>query len=158
MSNLFNIARSAGLGPYIDRWSFSNPTKAAASLSAGKTHYFDPDTLRYFHSRVCRITIAAHGLALITLESASADMHNTRRGYRVNVHDLTGTVVNDRQDVDSLIASKRAADKAFHAACLETDANARDILAKAIERETRKHARALTELKIARKALAKVKP
>jgi hypothetical protein len=157
MSKLFDIARAAGLDPYQSRAYFSNATKEATALAAGRTHYFEPDTLRYFHSRISRVAIAADGMALVTLESASADSGNTRRGYRVNVHDLTGTVVNDRQDVDSLIASKAAADKAFHAAVATADLRALEILGKAINRETSRHARALEDLKTARKALAKVR-
>ena len=157
MGRLFDIACAAGLDPYQSRVYFSNATKEATALAAGRTHYFEPDTLRYFHSRISRVAIAADGMALVTLESASADSNNTRRGYRVNVHDLTGRVVNDRQDVDSLIVSKTAADRAFHDAVNACEQTARHILAEAINRETRKHARALEDLKTARKALAKVR-
>lgn len=155
MNKLFDIARAAGLDPYQSRAYFSNATKEATALAAGRTHYFDPDTLKYFHSRVSRVAIAGDGMALVTLESASADPNNTRRGYRVNVHDLTGRIINDRQDVDDLIPSKPAADKAFHAAVAESDATARHILAAAIARETSRHARALQDLKTARVTLAK---
>lgn len=156
MTQLFDLARAAGLDPYQSRTYFSNATKEAAALAAGRTHYFDPDTLRYFHSRISRVAIVADGMALVTLESASADANNTRRGYRVNVHDLTGRVINDRQDVDSLIVSKRTADRAFHDAVNACEQTARHILVEAINRETSRHARALEDLKAARKALAEV--
>lgn len=155
MTKLFDIARAAGLDPYQSRSYFSNATKEATTLAGSRTHYFDPATLKYFHSRVSRVAIAGDGVALVTLESASADPNNTRRGYRVNVHDLTGRVINERQDVDNLIASKRAADRAFHAAVAESDATARHILAAAIAREASRHARALEDLKVARRSLAK---
>jgi hypothetical protein len=155
VSELFNIARAAGLDPYQSRGYFSNATKEATALAGSRTHYFDPDTLKYFHSRVSRVAIAADGMALVTLESASADPNNARRGYRINVHDLTGRVINDRQDVGNLIASKRAADRAFNDAVYACEQTARHILAAAITRETSRHARALEDLKVARRSLAK---
>jgi len=155
---LYNIARMAGLEPYQSRGYFSSATKEATSLTAGKTHYFDPDTLKYFHSRVVRLAIAGEGMALVTLELASADPDNTRRGYRVNVHDLTGRVINERQDVDNLIASKAKAERAFHDAVNAVEQTARHILAEAIGRQTQTHARALEDLKAAARALRSVKP
>lgn len=157
MGKLFDIARAAGLDPYQSRVYFNNATKEASSLTAGKTHYFDPDTLQYFHSRISRIAIAGDGVALVTLESASADANNTRRGYRVNVHDLTGRVINERQDVDNLITSKSAADRAFHDAVSEVETSARDILENAIDREIRLRTRAVQDLKAARKMFPRVR-
>lgn len=156
-AKLYDIARSAGLDPYQSRVYFSNATKEAAALAGTRTHYFAPGPLKYFHSRVSRVAIAADGMALVTLESASADPNNTRRGYRVNVHDLTGRVINDRQDVDNLIPGKAAADRAFQDAVNACEQTARTILADAINRETSHHARALEDLKTARKALVKVR-
>jgi hypothetical protein len=92
----YRIARAAGCCKF-DRHGYDAKTNAQRNLS-GRTHYVDPDTLRFFHSRLVHTEIHAEGLLFALVESVAEDMGNTTRGFRFVMFDLFGTVINDRKD------------------------------------------------------------
>lgn len=96
--------------------SYGYDAKACAQRNlAGRSHYAEDDTLRFFHARILRARPECHGLLFVLVESVAADMRNTSRGFRFVVFDIFGTVINDRPalDTDSLYKSS---DKASAAA------------------------------------------
>jgi hypothetical protein len=74
----------------------------------GRTHYYDDGTLKWHHSRVLSSWDIADGLLFAGLCSDAADMHNTRRVYRVVVHDVFGTCVS-RPDLEGSCSTSKAA-------------------------------------------------
>lgn len=161
MNNLSDIIRLAGLRPIEVGSYMQSATKRATAAMNGRTHYYDSDTLRYFHATVSHLAASDNGVCLIALERIAADSDNTRRGYRVTVHDLTGFCLDsapygvNRRSTDNLIYNKRTADREFHDVFSAVDAHERDILAAAMRRLVREHASALEALKTAQKAIRK---
>lgn len=90
-------------------------TAAAQRNLSGITHYADPDTLKFFHSRILRCRAECEGLVLILVESVATDHRNTGRGFRFVAFDLFGTVINDRPNATSETLAK-SSDKARAAA------------------------------------------
>jgi hypothetical protein len=111
----YRIARAAGCCKF-DRHGYDAKTNAQRNLT-GRTHYVDPDTLRFFHSRLIHAEIHAEGLLFVLIESTAEDMRNTKRGFRFVAFDLFGTVLNDRKDT-----AHKTSDKARHAAADWLDA------------------------------------
>ncbi len=60
----------------------------------GRTHYVDPDTLRWHKSRVLSSGMTDHGLLFWIVSSDALDMNNTKRGYRFVVFDVFGKVLS----------------------------------------------------------------
>lgn len=166
MNKLSDIIRLAGLRP-IEISYMQSPTKRATAAMNGRTHYYDSGTLRYFHATVSRLAASDNGVCLITLERLAADSDNTRRGYRVTVHDLTGFCLDSaaygvrenygikRRDLENLIFNKSTADREFHDIFAAVAKHERDILAAAMRRLVREHACSLESLKAAQKAIRK---
>jgi hypothetical protein len=145
--NLHNIARAAGLTPYEWSGSYWGTTLSATAekLTEGKTAYFSKGTRNYFSASVSKLRVIADGMAIAAIERVAFDYQNTRKGYRVVIHDLTGTVINDRADLDHAHKGLPAAQRDFEAQCLKHSDGAA-ILREAIAQEIRTHERALDSL------------
>lgn len=150
------IRLAAGHSPLIDRQN-ARPTSCATDIMRGRTYYFDPDTLRYFGSSVIRLRVVADGLALVTLERSNMDMDGTCKGYRVNVHDFTGTCadgrygIRSRYDRNKMHRTRAPADREFDAACEAVETHAGDILRDALQRTRYQLERQLSATKAAQK-------
>lgn len=155
---LAEVIRAAGLSPLERVYNSESTTKSAARTMEGRTHYFDADTLRYFGASVSRLHVSL-GVALVCLERVAADSSLTRKGYRVVVHDLTGYCLAHGEhgvpsrDIDALEFSKARADKEFASVCALVDAAARGILVDALQREAKRHARAMNDARSALRML-----
>jgi hypothetical protein len=113
--------------PHLYRNDLSNHKANAQRNLDGRTHYVDPETLRYHKSRVSYSDATAGRLlfALITKEP---------EGYRFSVFDLYGFVA-DREPVDDYYPTLRKAEKALKAWLSAADAKA--ITREALIREQR---------------------
>lgn len=89
-----------------------DPKAIAQRALQGRTHYVDDDTLRFFHSRINSVRIECEGLLFLLVESVASDFRNTSRGFRFVAFDVTGTVVNDRYNSDTLLNTSAKAWKA----------------------------------------------
>jgi hypothetical protein len=99
----------------------SDSTYDAQRNLMGRTHYVDPDTLKYHKSRVLAFRIHADGLLCSLIESCAADMHNRKRRFRYVIFDVLGTVL-DRPKLDESFTSKHYAEKAMWKAVESIDA------------------------------------
>lgn len=90
----------------------SNAKWNAQRNLSGRSHYYSDDTLKWHHSRICWSKLLANGLLHAALCTDALDMHNTRRGFRVIVHDVFGTCVS-RADLQDAKASRKAAERAW---------------------------------------------
>lgn len=89
-----------------------NCTRNTQINLAGKTHYTDSDTLRYFHSRIVASSDTENGLIFWFIESAAKDCNNTSRGFRYVAFDLFGTVLC-RVDLADMTSTSEKARKQF---------------------------------------------
>lgn len=80
----------------------------------GLTHYVDDGTLKLFHCRILSVKHSCAGLILGLIESAPRDHRNKSRGFRFVAFDVFGNSVM-RQDIDSLFASAKEAERAYYA-------------------------------------------
>jgi len=96
---------------YKDRY-YSDPTAQAQDQLTGRTHYVDPDTLRFHHSRILRARPICSGLFFRIVESCSADYQNTRRVFRYVVFDVWGEIIA-RPDLEGGFSSTDKALKGF---------------------------------------------
>ena len=96
---------------YKDRY-YSDPAAQAQDQLMGRTHYVDPETLRYHHARVLRASPVCSGLLFRIIESTAADYQNTKRVYRYVVFDVWGEVVT-RPELDDSFGSTDKALRAF---------------------------------------------
>ena len=94
---------------YRERY-FSNATDHAQDQLMGRTHYVDPQTLRFHKSRVLSARTIAEGLLFRVTESCALDPDNTRRGFRAVVFDIYGDAVY-RPSLDQCRASRDPADR-----------------------------------------------
>lgn len=129
----------------------STPVLNAQDALTGITHYCDPQTLRYHHSRIVGACVVSCGAFYKVTETCSQDYQNTRRGYRVVLFDLTGEAVY-RPSLDELTRTREQADKAFYAWLNEFDelGHYRDKL----NRKADRLARQIADLNCAAQALA----
>ena len=111
--------------PHLYRDKCSNPTAQAQENLRGRTHYVDPDTLRFHKSRVLSAHVVYNGLlfAIVTSEPAGAPELRRGRGFRYTIFDVFGTVI-DRQSVNDMYSSRNAATKAMWKALNSMDAPA----------------------------------
>ena len=122
----------------------SNPARDAQQNLMGRTHYADPDTLRFHKSRVLESHVTDGGLIYAIVESCAADYENTRRIFRPVIFDLFGNVI-ERPKLDEGFKTRRQAVKAMWAYLNSLDA--KQITMEAIERTERNHAREMAELR-----------
>jgi hypothetical protein len=85
------ITAAANVAPYTER--SSDPKNNAQLNLAGRTHYTEDQTLKYFKARIVSARPDQNGLFFKMVESVAIDHNNTRRGFRVVVFDLFGHVV-----------------------------------------------------------------
>ena len=71
----------------------SHPAINAQENLGGRTHYVDPDTLRFHKSRILAARPILSGAFFLIIESCALDYDNTRRGVRVVLFDLMGATV-----------------------------------------------------------------
>lgn len=154
--NLRDIARTAGLQPYEWSGSYYGSTLSATAekLTDGRTHYYSASTLRFHGASVSKLRVIADGMALAAIERVSLDYGHSVKGYRTVIHDLAGTVINDRPDLERAHKTLRAAQREFEAQC-EKYADGAAILRNAIADETRNHEGALDALTTAAQMLRK---
>jgi hypothetical protein len=96
---------------YKDRY-YSDPIAQAQDQLMGRTHYVEPETLRYHHARILRARPVCSGLLFRIIESTAADYQNTKRVYRYVVFDVWGEVVT-RPELEDSFSSTDKALKAF---------------------------------------------
>jgi hypothetical protein len=94
--NIEKAVRAAGLSPFTYKNCYEK-NNAQQNL-AGRTHYADDDTLRYFGARINRAGHRADGLLFLVVESVSSKPEDTKRNKRFVVFDVLGTVVNNREE------------------------------------------------------------
>lgn len=72
----------------------SYPLSDAQQNLAGRTHYVDDDTRRYFRSRVLSARPTDGGLLYAIVESCSGDFEHKTRIFRHVIFDVFGTVID----------------------------------------------------------------
>jgi len=144
------IAQALDTQPFKDAQR-STPVLNAQDALDGITHYCDPGTLRYHHSRIVGACVASCGAFFKVTETCSQDYQNTRRGYRVVLFDLMGEAVY-RPTLAELHRTREQADRAFWAWFNEFDELGyyRDTL----NRRADRLARQIVELNAAAQVLA----
>jgi hypothetical protein len=93
--NIEKAVRAAGLSLFTCKSSYEK-NNAQQNL-AGRTHYADDDTLRYFKARILRGVHRADGLLFLLVESVGSKPEDSKRNKRFNVFDVFGTIVSDRE-------------------------------------------------------------
>jgi hypothetical protein len=95
--NIISACKAYGVYPYQSKSSY--PDSDAQRNLEGRTHYADPDTLRYFKARILRSTHSNNGLFYLIQESLECPIEpfNGVRARRNVVFDLFGSVVNGRE-------------------------------------------------------------
>lgn len=89
-----NACRAMGNAPYQCKSSY--PDGDAQRNLESRTHYADPDTLKFFKARILRGTHSKNGLFYLLQESLPHPEHNGR--VRRNVlFDVFGSVVGGRE-------------------------------------------------------------
>ena len=96
-------------------------TRNAQLNLMGRSHYVDPDTLRFHKSRILKTVITDNGLLLALVESYAADYEGTDRRFRGVVFDICGTVLVRPKLMDGS-TNRRAAEKAMWKALNDLDA------------------------------------
>jgi hypothetical protein len=94
--NIEKAVGAAGFSLFTCKSSYEK-NNAQQNL-AGRTHYADDDTLRYFGARINRAGHRADGLLFLIVESVSSKPEDTKRNKRFVVFDVLGTVVNNREE------------------------------------------------------------
>ena len=128
-----------------------DPTNNAERNLIGRTHYVDPDTRRYFKSRILSTTIAADGLLFALVESCSGDYDHKTRIFRPVVFDVFGDVIH-RPDKDASFKSSKQARKALRDVLSGIDALV--VTELAIQRQEANYTR---EIAAARETLAQLR-
>jgi len=86
------IAAALNTRPFENAHRSTDTLNAQEALT-GITHYCDPSTLRFHHSRIVGACVVSCGAFFKITETCSLDFHNTKRGYRVVLFDLSGETV-----------------------------------------------------------------
>ena len=76
----------------------------------GRTHYVDPNTLRFHKSRILSAHNICNGLLFYVIESCALDMHGTKRGFRGVVFDLYGNILT-RSKLEDCLSTRKAAER-----------------------------------------------
>jgi hypothetical protein len=100
-----NALRAYGVHLFRDDSGYA-PSRAVQAL-AGRTHYVDPDTMKYFGARINNCQVDFNGLYCWILESVAHPSDG--RLHRFVLFDVFGTVLTDRGDM--LRKTKRQAEK-----------------------------------------------
>ena len=121
----------------------SNPTLNAQRNLIGRTHFVNPDTLRFHKSRVISARHTDNGLLFAIVTSDLLDYKNTKRGFRYAIFDLFGNCL-ERPDLEHAFRTSKQATKAMWDALNAIDAKA--ISLAAIERNATHQTKEMTEL------------
>jgi hypothetical protein len=110
--NLYDTDTRAALCAALDCSAYRDESHRAkidaqANLN-GRTPYVTDSTLRYHHARVTDSRVMESGCFYLIVERVALDPHNTRRGSRVVLFDLTGHALY-RPSLDQCRATSRAA-------------------------------------------------
>lgn len=122
----------------------SYPVPNAQQNLMGRTHYVDPETLRYHKARILSARANHDGLLFMLVESVAIDPDNRKRGFRFVVFDIFGTVI-ERAKLEDTYRSQEKAAKAMWDYLGTIDPVA--ITRAAIEREERHHANEMDYLR-----------
>ena len=115
-------AISESARPYQDR-GYRLASDRAQDQLMGRTHYVDPDSLRFHKSRVLDAFPMLDGLFYVIRESVELDYQNTTRGQRYVVFNVFGSVVS-RNNLDTCPRTRAAARRQFDAWAAAFDAEA----------------------------------
>ena len=74
----------------------------------GRTHYVDPDTLRFHKSRILRAGSTEDQSIFLLIESCALDFEGIKRGFRFVAFDLEGEVLCRPRLEDSFKTRERA--------------------------------------------------
>jgi hypothetical protein len=107
---LANLLDQSGVRLY--RHESTNAASNAQQNLQGRTHYADPETLRWHKARILSARDIWCGAGFMVVESVSLDWDNTKRGYRFAVFDVFGTVI-ERADLEHTWKTSDGAHKAF---------------------------------------------
>jgi hypothetical protein len=106
MNNANLISTAANVALFTDKSSDSK--RNAQENLAGRTHYAEDASLKFFKARIVSAHADSNGLFFKMVESVALDYDNTRRGFRVVVFDLFGQVIY-RPDFDNCASTQAAA-------------------------------------------------
>lgn len=121
----------------------SNPTTNAQKNLMGRTHFVDPETLKFHKSRVISARSTDNGLLFAIVTSDALDFENSRRGFRYTLFDLFGTVIS-RIALEDAFRTSQQAEKAMWAALNATAA--KSVTWDAIQRRKDAFAKDMAEL------------
>lgn len=112
-NDIAKIINAMGNAPRLfDSKSYHAKSNAQLNL-AGRTHYCEADTMRFFGSRISSAHETASGLLFYVIESVFLDFHKTKRGFRYVIFDIYGESVA-RLDLDSAYKTSEQARKAMY--------------------------------------------
>lgn len=135
-------------GGNLFRSESGDPKYDAQRNLMGRTHYVDPDTLRWHKSRILSRAILANGLLYRITESVALDMHNTKRGKRCVVFDVFGSTVY-HPDLESCFSTSDAARNAAQKQEIDLIAHYRTAIAERLhwaKQDAEKAEKALTTI------------
>lgn len=138
--------------PRLYRCESCDPTYDAQRNLQGRTHYADPETLRFHKGRIKAAHADADGLLYLMLTSDAADPENRRRVSRVVCFDIFGTVLF-RDSLDDAASTSEGARKHFEAFSINLTEHYRQVFAERVERT----AKDLAELKKGLRAFGRAK-
>ena len=98
--------------PFESNRGYLTAKEDAQKNLMGKTHYVDPDTLRFHKSRILASYDVDFGSLFAILESCALDPSNVSRGFRFVVFDLGGMVIG-RASLGEAFPSKAQAENAM---------------------------------------------
>ena len=105
------------------RCESADPTANAERNLSGRTHYADPDTRRYFRSRIVASGVECGGLLFCIVESMPMRHREDKRGFRYRVFDICGGVVDGKgiTDPDCFHRTRKGAERALREALRDID-------------------------------------
>lgn len=108
----YQLCAALDCAPYANH-SYNARRNAQLNLNS-RTPYVTDSTLRYHHARVINSCETVNGCFFKLVESVALDGHNTRRGSRVVVFDLTGAAIY-HPSLDECRATSKQAGKDYAA-------------------------------------------
>ena len=85
--------------------SYNDKINVQSNL-AGRTHYFNEDSMKFHKSKILYSTITDGGLLLGVIESYAVDMYNNTRAFRPVIFDVFGDIVNERLSLEEGLKTK----------------------------------------------------
>lgn len=114
MENFRNkLGRIASKGLYRNN-HYSTAKYEAQENLAGRTHYAEDPTLKYFKARILKAKALNEGLFFLIVESSAADYQGNKRGFRAVLFDVFGTVIY-RRALDEMQNTRKTAEVDFWA-------------------------------------------